>query len=153
MSVTAPDQSDAVLDLARARQPATDPVTFVRGDAFDLAPVPGAFDAAFVGFWWSHVLRRDLLSFLSGLHRRLDVGSRDKNIDNRFVDGSNAAITRVDVEGNSYQQRTLDNGTRHEVLKNFPPAGEIAAVVEAAGGRDVDVREMQYYWISTYRTQ
>jgi demethylmenaquinone methyltransferase/2-methoxy-6-polyprenyl-1,4-benzoquinol methylase len=149
-SVTGADLSTAVLDLARSRQPAEHPATFVVADAFDLAAVPGTFDAAFVGFWWSHVLRRDLPRFLRGLHERIEPRSRIMIVDNRFVEGSNAPITRVDDDGNGYQQRRLDDGSAHEVLKNFPPAAEVIAAVEATGGRAIGVRELEFYWIATY---
>src|SRR4051794_38292956 len=66
-SITGTDLSEAVLQLARARQPADHAATFAVGDAFHLTGVPGTYDAAFVGFWWSHVLRGDVLPFLLGL--------------------------------------------------------------------------------------
>jgi hypothetical protein len=74
-------------------------------------------------------------------------------VDNRYVEGSNAAITRIDDDGNTYQFRRLENDTEHEVLKNFPSTDEIIAHVEATGGVDVDVQDLRYYWIATYHTK
>src|SRR5215212_811305 len=82
--VTAFDRSPEVLALARARQPAADPVHFTLGDAFAPGDVPGTFDAAFAGFWLSHVLRSDVGRFLDGLHRRLLPGSVVLLLDNRY---------------------------------------------------------------------
>src|SRR5687768_9288740 len=59
-SVTAIDLSREVLALARARQPASEGVDFVTADALALDELPGEWDAAFAGFWWSHVPRSDL---------------------------------------------------------------------------------------------
>lgn len=149
-SVTASDLSPEVLALARARQPAGDPVQFVRADAYALGEVAGAFDAAFVGFWVSHVLRRDLRRFLDGLHRRLSPGSLAMLIDSRYVEGSNWPVTRTDREGNTYQRRRLNDGTLHEVLKNFLTPAEVRDAIAAAGGSRPAVHELTYYWYATY---
>jgi demethylmenaquinone methyltransferase/2-methoxy-6-polyprenyl-1,4-benzoquinol methylase len=150
-SVTAFDLSPEVLALARARQ-RTGVVDFRLGDAFDLPSLRTPVDAAFAGFWWSHVLRRDLPRFLLGLHRRLPAGSLVMFIDNRHVPGSNWPITRTDDDGNSYQRRRLDNGTEHEVLKNFPGPEEVRSAIREAGGSDVHLTELTYYWCATYVT-
>ena len=80
-AVTAVDLSPDVLAVARTQQPANRPAEFVIGDAFELETIPGSFDAAFLGFWWSHILLRDLDRFLAGLHRRL--GAREHGADRR----------------------------------------------------------------------
>lgn len=151
MAVTGCDLSPEVLLLARERQPATTPAAFVIGDAFALDGVPGEFDAAFVGFLWSHIPREDLSRFLLGLHRRLPRGSRVFLIDNRLVAGSGWPVTRTDSQGNTYQRRTLESGAEFEVLKNFASVLEIRAAIVAAGGMNVTVRELTYYWYATYR--
>ena len=38
-------------------------------------------------------------------------------IDNRYVEGSSTPIIRRDRFGNTYQERVLRDGTRHEVLR------------------------------------
>jgi len=119
-------------------------------DAFALENVIGDFDAAFAGFWWSHVRRQDLMSFLAGLHRRLPNGAVVVFVDNRYVTESSLPITRSDEAGNTYQRRTLNNGMVHEVLKNFPSRREIVAEIAAAGGQDMQYCELAYYWYATY---
>jgi SAM-dependent methyltransferase len=148
--VTGCDLSERVLAIARESQPAHTPASFVLGDAFALESVPGEFDAAFVGFWWSHMRRADLRRFLHGLHCRLPPSSRVMILDNRYVAGSNWPITITDAEGNTYQRRTLDNGTEHEVLKNFPATEDVSAAIADAGGVGIRVQEMEYYWYALY---
>jgi SAM-dependent methyltransferase len=139
------------LALARARQAETFPVQFTHADAFALDGVSGAFDAAFAGFWISHVHRHDLQRFLTGLHRRLPSGSLVLLADNRYVDGSNWPITRTGVDGNTYQRRRLLDGTEHEVLKNFPSPAEVRDAIEVFGGKRPTVCELTYYWYATYQ--
>ena len=83
------------------------------------------YDAAFAGFWWSHVLKRDLPRFLEGLHRVLAPGAQVVFLDNRYVEGSSTPVSRVDANGDSWQTRKLADGSTHEVLKNFPSGDEL----------------------------
>ena len=73
-------------------------------------------------------------------------------LENRYVEGSSTPLSRRDAEGNTYQTRKLDDGSTHEVLKNFPSDGEL---VERASryGRQVSVEWLEYYWLLTYRTK
>ena len=147
---TACDLTLEVLTIARLAQPEDDAVSFEVADAFNLDDVPGQFDAAFAGFWWSHVELRDLPRFLGGLHARLEPGSRVMFVDNQYVDGSNWPVTRVDAAGNTYQRRTLDNGDEFDVLKNFPSADALETAIASAGGENVAVVELLHYWCATY---
>jgi hypothetical protein len=56
-------------------------------------------------------------------------------LDNSFVQTSSTPISRRDGHGNSYQNRTLDDGSVHEVLKNFPTPEEARALLGASARR------------------
>ena len=71
-------------------------------------------------------------------------------MDNRFVPGSNTPVSRTDDEGNTYQLRKLENGEEHEVLKNFPGADEVRAII-ADSATEISWTELQYYWFLTYK--
>jgi SAM-dependent methyltransferase len=152
-SIVACDLTKETLAVARANHRAQPNLTFLVADAYDLAAVPGDFDAAFAGFWWSHVRRMDLTRFLDGLHRRLAPESLVVLADNRYVEGSNWPITRTDADGNTYQRRRLESGAEHEVLKNFPTSAELRGAIEGSRGRDVAILELEHYWCATYRTR
>ncbi len=151
-AVTACDLAPEALEIARAHQPVEAPADFMIGDAFALGDVPGAFDASFAGFFWSHIPRADGGRFLRGIHRRLPRGSRVLIVDNRYVAGSNWPITRTDALGNTYQRRWLENGKEYEVLKNFPTPGEMREAIESAGASAVVIHELTYYWYAVYET-
>ena len=96
------------------------------------------------------MLLNDLPGFLRGLHDRLEPGSRVMIFDNRFVEGSNHPISRTDTGGNTFQMRTLDNGVRHEVLKNFPTLKQFRNTLKNAEVENIDVRLLDYFWIAQY---
>jgi demethylmenaquinone methyltransferase/2-methoxy-6-polyprenyl-1,4-benzoquinol methylase len=125
-------------------------VRFATVDAYSFAELEGQrFDGAFAGFWWSHVALARLPGWLALLHERLEPGARVVLLDNRFVPGSSTPISRQDAAGNTYQMRTLDDGSEHEVLKNFPTRDEAFAVL-GARARKPQWLEHTHYWILSY---
>jgi ubiquinone/menaquinone biosynthesis C-methylase UbiE len=146
----ASDIGEEVLALARARLQHR-AVRFQQGDAFDLEFVAGLFDAAFAGFWWSHVPVDRLPSFLARLHRCLQSGAHVFFLDNRYVEGNSTAIARTDRDGNTYQRRSLSNGASYEILKNFPTHGEIERHLVTANAKAIEIVQLEYYWYARYQ--
>lgn len=145
------DVNDETLHVARSRRTWPEEVTFARGDAFALDAVPGVFDAAFVGFFWSHIDIERLDGFLEGVVRRLEPGAVVVIVDNNYVEGSNHGITRIDENGNTYQRRRLTDGSEWEVRKNFPAVEEVTTRL-APLDRAVTVTSLTYFWVATFRT-
>jgi SAM-dependent methyltransferase len=149
-SILATDHSSEVLEIARTKSYPGSRVRFAVADAFRLGTVGQGFTAGFAGFWWSHVPREELAAFLRGFHASLAPGARVLFVDNRYVEGSNTPISRRDETGNTYQLRSLEDGSTHEVLKNFPTVRELRASV-ANSADEVEVTELPYYWCLSYR--
>lgn len=148
-SITATDASPEVLEFAKQKSYPPGRVTFQIADAFNLENVPGNFTAALVAFWFSHVQRHERGRFLTALHQRLGPGAKVVMIDNRYVEGSSTPIARSDEGGNTYQLRTLGDGTSHEVLKNFPAPAELQALLTPVSS-GLSVREFTYFWGVSY---
>jgi len=147
--VYACDINDAVLEIAREKRIAPGRAEFFKADAVSLDGVPAGCNAAFAGFWWSHVKKSDLERFVRNLAARLEPGAVVGVLDNSYVEGSSTAISRRDAEGNTYQTRRLANGDEYEVLKNFPTAPELTQAVRAVA-REARLEELQYYWFLTF---
>jgi demethylmenaquinone methyltransferase/2-methoxy-6-polyprenyl-1,4-benzoquinol methylase len=150
LSVTACDINEPVLEIAREKPIGNARVTFVKADAFSPGGVCQGCDAAFAGFWWSHVKKSDLQRWLSGLAQALPRGALVAILDNRYVEGSSTPISRRDAEGNAYQVRKLLSGETHEVLKNFPTPLELAETVRPFAS-EAHLEETQYYWLLVFR--
>lgn len=146
----ATDLNPETMALARAKAlPGC--VRLAEVDAYTLAGLEhSSFSAAFAGCWWSHVPLARLADWLALLHSKLARGARVVFLDNRYVSGSSTPISRRDAEGNSYQLRTLDDGTLHEVLKNFPSCAEAVDQL-GASARDIEWIEYPHYWVLSYR--
>ena len=133
-AVVALDYNEETLEIARSKRYPRKNVTLQQGDAYALPAWPERFTGCFAGFWWSHIPLSRIDAFL----------------DNRYVEGNSTPVTRRDAEGNGYQTRRLADGTTHEVLKNFPTAGQMEKRLGRVGS-DVRFTNYQYYWVATCR--
>jgi ubiquinone/menaquinone biosynthesis C-methylase UbiE len=147
--VHACDINEPVLEIAREKPMPPGRVNFFKADAVTLTGVPPECDAAFAGFWWSHVKKSELTFFIKNLAVHLQPGARVAILDNTFAPGSSTPISRRDSEGNTYQKRKLANGEEFEVLKNFPTTGELRDAVSPVA-REAHLESLMYYWLLVF---
>jgi SAM-dependent methyltransferase len=147
-SVVATDVAPAMLAAARAR--ALPGVEVVAADAYDLADVPGRFDAALACFWFSHVPRSRRAAFLAGLHRRLAPGAAVLLADNVYVEGLGGELVRPPGEEDTFKRRRLRDGSEHLVLKNYDSREELNALL-APLAAELQLEVGTRYWWAAYR--
>lgn len=147
--VVAADLAEEPMQIARAKDYPPGKVTFESADAYALGEALGRFDAAFAGFWWSHVPRERIAEFLRSLHARLEAGARVLLLDNSYVEGNSTALAGIDAAGNTYQMRRLGDGTQVRVLKNFVSEAELRERL-AAHADAFRFEALQYYWLAEY---
>jgi demethylmenaquinone methyltransferase/2-methoxy-6-polyprenyl-1,4-benzoquinol methylase len=147
--VTALDIDEEVLALARERPLPAGKAEFHRADAYALPDLGRRHDGLFAGFWWSHVPRARLDAFLEGCVRAAAPGAMIAFLDGRYVEGSSTPVSRRDAEGNSYQTRRLDDGSVHEMMKNYPEESELIQRASRFGwGAHVEL--LPYDWLLTF---
>jgi demethylmenaquinone methyltransferase/2-methoxy-6-polyprenyl-1,4-benzoquinol methylase len=100
---------------------------------------------------WSHVPLAEIDTFLAGLMRRLFPGSLVVFADNRLVPGSVHPVARQDEQGNTYQQRQMNDGSSWEVLKNFPEPDEVRTRLSRFA-QSVSLEELDNYWLTWCRS-
>jgi demethylmenaquinone methyltransferase/2-methoxy-6-polyprenyl-1,4-benzoquinol methylase len=146
--VTALDVNQEVLDIAASKKNAAK-VRFMIGSAYEIPDLGRKHDALFAGHWWSHVPLGRLDGFLREIPSKIAPGALIAFFDNRYVEGSSTPVSRRDAEGNGYQARKLDDGSSHDVLKNFPSEGELIQRASRHGwGANVDL--LQYFWLLSW---
>ncbi len=146
--VIALDASPEPMAIARHRV-SEGKISFMVGDAYCLPKDIGTFNAAFAGFWLSHVPKNRQQEFLVGLGKILEPGAIVLLLDNLYVEGSNHPISECDEDGNTYQMRNLDDGSSHRVLKNFPSETKLRALIYGLGD-EVSYTKLDYYWTIKY---
>jgi ubiquinone/menaquinone biosynthesis C-methylase UbiE len=151
-SILATDFNLEMLNIAAKRDYSSCPVSFKTIDAYKLDGIPAGFDGAFAGFFWSHVPFSGRASLIHTFHSHLAENARVVWIDGRYVEGSSTAIARRDSAGNTYQIRTLSDGSQHEVIKNYPSQTELLGEFGLYGSH-VEVRLLKYFWLLSYNVK
>lgn len=105
------DQSSSMIDIARTRVPGG---LAVVGDALQLAVADHSFDRVFTGHFYGHLPAVERQAFLGEVRR---VGDELVVVD---------AALRRGVEPEQWQDRVLNDGSRHRVYKRYFTAGELA---------------------------
>jgi SAM-dependent methyltransferase len=118
--LTGLDQSAAMLGVAGARVPEA---TFVRGDALDPPFAPGSFERVHASHFYGHLTPDQRVAFL-------DVAAR---LAGELVITDSAL--RPDGEPEAWQERALNDGSRHRVYKRWFTAAGLAE--ELGGGETV----------------
>ncbi len=147
----ATDLNPNTMDVACNKAMPAGRVEFATVDAYTFDGLgQRSFDGAFSGCWWSHIPQERLASWLELLHARLEPGARVVMLDNSYVEASSTPLSRRDAQGNTYQNRTLDDGKVHEVLKNFPTCDEAFAAL-GARARNPEWIAYEHYWVLNYQ--
>lgn len=149
--LTATDISVEVIDIARQRENC-ESVNFRIEDAFAMKLEPGHFDSLFSGLWISHISCQALRGFIEHAHQFLASGSTVLFIDNSRRQCEELPIVHTDGAGNTYQDRELDDGSRHRILKNFPDVRALESAIEGIGDNP-QFEELDHYWWFTYRVK
>ncbi|MCL2781880.1 MAG: class I SAM-dependent methyltransferase [Actinomycetia bacterium] len=105
------DQSPAMVAIAQHRLPAGLAIT---GDALALPVADGAFDRVLTGSFYGHLPDRERAAFLAEARR---VAGELVVID---------AAQRPGVEPEQWQERVLNDGSRHRVYKRYFTVGQLA---------------------------
>ena len=124
-SVVATDASSTATEVAKRKLPAISNTVFEVADAYALKSMDRVFDVVFAADWWSHVPKSALTEFLSGVHHLLRVGGKAIFLDMMMNDFFAQEEAFQDDDGNRVSIRTLPDGSRFHVVKNFPTEGEL----------------------------
>ena len=109
--ITALDQSEQMLEIARERVPNA---TLIRGDALKLPFADAGFERVFTGHFYGHLEEPERQTFVSEARR---VGRELIVID---------SAVRPDHEREEWQTRVLNDGSRFSVYKRYFDAEALA---------------------------
>lgn len=124
-SVVAVDVSRSALEIARNKLGGARNVTFVQGDAYELAGIGESFEVLFAADWWSHIPLALLPSFLRSVSGKLVPRSKMIFTDMTFKLYFRQESCYYDSDRNRISRRRLPDGSEFEVVKNFPTEAEI----------------------------
>lgn len=148
-SVHATDINQAMLDIAQSKTYPPGCVQFSLADTFAMpSATAGQYSACFAGFLWSHIKREEQADVLAQFAKAAGKGSVLVLMDNNYVEGSSTTVARTDLEGNTYQLRMQEDGSRVEIVKNFPTDSFLRKRIGLAA-RDIRIFRNDYFWMLT----
>jgi SAM-dependent methyltransferase len=127
--ILATDANLSALDEVKKKSFPLDKVKLQIADAYSLQNITESFDGAFAGDWWSHIPKEWVASFLAILASKLNEGARIAFTDQLPNEKSYRDGSYHDTNGNHIQRRHLPDGSRFEVVKNFPAQDELRSAV------------------------
>jgi protein-L-isoaspartate O-methyltransferase len=150
-SILATDLDPTLISMVRQRLAGSANVRCQVADAYTLDSVSGSFNAAFANFWWSHMPKTRIREFLHVLHSKLAPGSLVMFMDDLLY--YHPRPRAIDDEGNVLEERAILDGTRFQIIKNFPTKLEILSLLQ---GRATSIQHKEFiaegYWTLSYRT-
>src|SRR5262245_3656719 len=148
--VTAIDIAPAMLEIARQKLAAYANVTVQACDAYQLDRLPGPFTAGLAMQWWSHIPQAGYANFLRQWHRRLGSGALVFMGDNQLTSPWDDRLIRQPGDSNTYEPRTLPDGTTYTIIKNYFTCAELETLL-APYTYDLQITMGDRWWWLSYR--
>jgi ubiquinone/menaquinone biosynthesis C-methylase UbiE len=127
-------------------------VEFIIADAYDLPFLENSFDGGLANFWFSHIPKDKIDSFLAGFHRTLKPKSRVFLSDNNPQYLPDGKLVTFPDDNNTYRHRTLSDGSEHYVLKNYFSVDDLVAIFSKHVNNfdESNVYFDEYFWRVAY---
>ncbi len=151
-AILATDRNPEVLAIARAKTYPNPNVKFMLADMHAMPVVNNCCQAIFGGFIWSHLPLQCLDDVLAAWHGLLANGGKLVFIDNVYIEGSSSPLTGRDEFGNTYQTRTLQDGSQHRIIKNFPQREFLCQKLSSCS-KNFELLWLEYFWLLAYEIE
>lgn len=147
--ITALDYSEEVLTIAKEKRLLPSKVSFVKGNAYKLNQLAKTFNGAYANFWFSHIPKENIFSFLEQFHEALESGSIVCMVDNMYNEGMGGTLISKPNDENTYKIRSLASGQQYEIIKNYYSKEELKTIFEPFAV-DLEIHMNTCFWIVTY---
>jgi len=150
-SIVATDVVQEMLEIAKAKQHKC-PISFCKEDAYNLSFRDGSFDGGVANFWFSHIPKDRINSFLEEFHRVLQIGSIVFMADNVYIPGIGGKLVTKEGDENTYKLRKAEDGSEDLVLKNYYSVDELMKIFcrySRKFSRE-NVSHGSFFWLAVY---
>lgn len=148
-SILATDINQSVIDVAREKEFGSANVEFQIMNMFEIEPNQLKFNGGFGGTIWSHIPKQDFNFFLEHFLSKIEAGGKVIFLDNIYVEGHSTPIATEDKEENTYQVRTLNDGSQYVVMKNFPSDLEIRSMLSDVA-ENLKITRFTDFWVASF---
>lgn len=148
--ILAIDASGEMLRIAGDRFAVDPKIRFQFGDAYNPPINFPPFTGCMGNFWFSHIAKSRIESFLMSLHSRLAKNGLILFVDDVFREEQGGELITKKEEEDTYKMRKLENGEMYEILKNYYAKEELESIF-GKYRKKVEVQYLNYFWLASYR--
>jgi trans-aconitate methyltransferase len=148
-NITAVDCSAEMLAIAKAKKLKTD---FIIDNAYSLKNVIGSFNAGLANFWFSHIPKNKMITFLNTFHIKLQPRSVIIMADNILDKEFGGELIEKENDENTYKIRNLKDGNQYQIIKNYYSKDELNSIFKEYSS-EIKIHFGKYYWWIKYKTK
>ena len=141
------DKSPAMLKVALSKGLPNNKVVFLNNDAYQLENVEGSFDIGVANFWFSHIPKSEISSFMSGFHLKVGSGNTIFMADNVYVPGLGGELVRKPGCENTYKNRVMEDGSTWQIIKNYYDEASIRKIFKHWTSNLQLYYDLYYWWL------
>jgi hypothetical protein len=150
------DMSDREADLADVRDQVAEltdgyEVLTLTGEDGALPAIPddaAGYGAVVAEFCWSRLKRDEQDGFLAKLRKLSGKDALLVLLDEVYVEGTSNTVARTDLQGNTYEIVTTDEGQRVERVMSYPTDSALRKRLSNAA-KEIRVARWEYFWVLT----
>jgi len=146
-NITAVDSSAEMLEVAKAKMLKAN---FMLDNAYSLKNVREKFNGGLANFWFSHIHKSQINSFLDTFHKKLQTKSIVIMTDNVFNKAIGGELIKIHGNENTYKVRTLGDGTTYRILKNYYNEEELNVIFKKYSS-EIKIYFGKCYWWIKYK--
>lgn len=147
--IVATDASASMLQIASSRYATHAAINFLLGDAYNPPVSFPPFTGAMANFWFSHIPKRKIHTFLETVHNSLAPDAFVLFVDSNFRGEESGKLIRKKAHEDTWKRRKLHNGEEYDVLKNYFSEKELKNIFEKYS-KNLEVKYLTNFWIAGY---
>jgi 2-polyprenyl-3-methyl-5-hydroxy-6-metoxy-1,4-benzoquinol methylase len=147
INITAVDYSTKMLEVAKAKNIKAN---LVIDDAYSLDNVNGNFNAGLANFWFSHIPKSKIKSFLFTFHKKLQPRSVIIMADNIYDREFGGEFIEKTNDENTYKNRMLKDGTSYHIIKNYYNEEDLNTIFKMYSS-EIKIHFGKFYWWIKYK--
>ncbi len=125
-------------------------VLFLQSDSFRLPVSEPPFDCVVAMFWFSHVVKKQIPTFLKHVHSRAYPGATIVMADGNYIKEYGGDLKTRSNSHNTWKKRTLRSGESFDIVKNYYTKQELQNIF-GQYTNTLHIHYLHQFWMVEYR--
>lgn len=147
--ILAIDTSPEMLKIASNRYSRYPSLQFLQSDAYSPPHSVPSFTGVMANFWFSHIPKSKVNSFLKIMHSRIMTNSFVLFVDNVYKENFGGKLIRNKGQTDTGKLRSLGNGEKFSIVKNYYLKNQLENIFSLYSDR-LEIHYLTNFWIVGY---